>query len=237
MKTLGWNRIVCVFKMAFGRVEDLPFDLRQRRVRSYKVQAGEDRGDQRKLLAGLLKADLRAIFDAMLDKRDDSENASDRHTEANCLAFIELPQADRNVPASAPLLAIDVTVSHHGDGKTTFSLINVGNATARELHIVQNRGRIAWASIRAPIRDGRHRIPSGYSCETPLHPGQSVALGSVQLKHQGQIHGDFFQWNPIALQFTVHASDQSPQIISVVLGEDDLNGRRPKRFSATSTPT
>jgi hypothetical protein len=72
VKTLGWNRIVCVFNMAFGRVEDLPFDLRQRRVRCYTLPQGCDKAEQRKLLTGLLEADLRSILDSMRDKKDDS---------------------------------------------------------------------------------------------------------------------------------------------------------------------
>jgi hypothetical protein len=70
VKSLGWNRIVCVFNEATGSIQDLPFDLRQRRVRSYKVHEGDDKADQRKLLTGVLKTDLRSVFNAMLPRQD-----------------------------------------------------------------------------------------------------------------------------------------------------------------------
>ena len=69
VKTLGWNRIVCVCNAAFGQVEKLPFDLRPRRVRSYNLPHGSDKAEQRKLLTGLLEADLRSIFDAILPQQ------------------------------------------------------------------------------------------------------------------------------------------------------------------------
>jgi hypothetical protein len=68
--TLGWNRIVCVFNSTFGEVEKLPFDLRQRRVRCYTLNDGQEKADQRRLLTGLLTADLRSIFDSILPNRD-----------------------------------------------------------------------------------------------------------------------------------------------------------------------
>ncbi len=70
VKRLGWNRIVCVFNSAFGKVEKLPFDLRQRRVRCYNLQQGSDKAEQRKLLTGLLKADLRSILNASVPQEN-----------------------------------------------------------------------------------------------------------------------------------------------------------------------
>ena len=34
-KTLGWNRVICIFNTAFGKFEDLPFDLKSRKPISY----------------------------------------------------------------------------------------------------------------------------------------------------------------------------------------------------------
>lgn len=76
VKTLGWNRIVCVFNSAFGRIEELPFDLRQRRVRCYNLPQGSTKTEQRPLLTGLLEADLRSIFDEILPRH----NGGDPHT-------------------------------------------------------------------------------------------------------------------------------------------------------------
>lgn len=62
VKTLGWNRVVCVFNSETGKVEDLPFDLRHRRVRAYRLQVGQEKAEPRKLLVRSLKADLQAAF-------------------------------------------------------------------------------------------------------------------------------------------------------------------------------
>lgn len=38
---LDWDKIICVFNTEFGKVEDLPFDLRPRRILPYKATAEE----------------------------------------------------------------------------------------------------------------------------------------------------------------------------------------------------
>lgn len=38
-KRLGWDRIICVLNTEFGRVSDLPFDLRNRRILTYEFNA------------------------------------------------------------------------------------------------------------------------------------------------------------------------------------------------------
>lgn len=62
IKSLGWNRVICVFNGATGRVEELPFDLRQRRVRVYHLDEQDDKPEVRKALTGVLKDDLQAAF-------------------------------------------------------------------------------------------------------------------------------------------------------------------------------
>jgi len=84
VKTLGWNRIVCIFNEESGRIQDLPFDLRQRRVRSYKLKEGDDKTEQRKLLTSLLKTDIQNIFAFMFPQRDGmgepESNGADVHS-------------------------------------------------------------------------------------------------------------------------------------------------------------
>jgi hypothetical protein len=62
VKTLGWRRIICVFNSVTGKVEDLPFDLRHRRVRAYSLEENQEKAETRKLLVRSLKADLQAAF-------------------------------------------------------------------------------------------------------------------------------------------------------------------------------
>ena len=64
VRALGWPRIIMVMNTAFGPPSDLPFDLRDRRVIPYNLPPGvESKGEQRKLLAGKLRAALSAVFE------------------------------------------------------------------------------------------------------------------------------------------------------------------------------
>ena len=46
----GWNRIRCVFNAATGRVEDLPFDIRQHSITGYSLAEGQEKSETRKAL-------------------------------------------------------------------------------------------------------------------------------------------------------------------------------------------
>ena len=61
---LDWNRVICVFNSAFGKVEDLPFDLRARRIVQYELPVGADKAEQRKSLVGRLRAGIQSILHA-----------------------------------------------------------------------------------------------------------------------------------------------------------------------------
>lgn len=52
-KKLGWNRIICVFNAEFGKISDLPFDLRNRRILTYELNS-ENKLD--------IKKDVEKIF-------------------------------------------------------------------------------------------------------------------------------------------------------------------------------
>lgn len=58
----GWDRVICVFNQATGSINDLPFDIRQRRVRTYELAEGQDKADQRKALVSVLKDDITGIL-------------------------------------------------------------------------------------------------------------------------------------------------------------------------------
>jgi hypothetical protein len=62
IKTLGMRQILLVMNTAYGEPEQLPFDLRGKRVITYR-QSGEDtsRVDERKRLAGIIEYGLRSI--------------------------------------------------------------------------------------------------------------------------------------------------------------------------------
>jgi hypothetical protein len=61
---LGWERIICVFNDATGSINDLPFDIRPRRVRAYELVEGQEKAEPRKALVGVLKTDITDILHA-----------------------------------------------------------------------------------------------------------------------------------------------------------------------------
>lgn len=60
---LGHERIVCVCNEVSGTIEDLPFDLRQKRVCKYRLEQGQDKGEIRKTLVSVLRNAIRLILD------------------------------------------------------------------------------------------------------------------------------------------------------------------------------
>ena len=57
VKSLGWERIVCVFNSDFGNISDLPFDLRNRRILTYETTNLPD-----------TKRELSKVFQQIIEK-------------------------------------------------------------------------------------------------------------------------------------------------------------------------
>lgn len=69
VKRLGWERIICVANEHFGKVESLPFDVRQRRVKTYSLSpATTDRSDTAVSLTSALRRELELILSAAQDE-------------------------------------------------------------------------------------------------------------------------------------------------------------------------
>jgi hypothetical protein len=63
LKALGHERVILVFNRAFGKIEDLPFDLRMRRVLAYDMLEKAERGAERKNLEKQLEGAIRAALE------------------------------------------------------------------------------------------------------------------------------------------------------------------------------
>ncbi|MFT8722417.1 MAG: hypothetical protein ABF443_04180 [Acetobacter malorum] len=63
---LGWGRIILIQNTAFGKIEDLPFDLRGRRLVTYHISSREERADHRAKLRSDLESALTSAFGDML---------------------------------------------------------------------------------------------------------------------------------------------------------------------------
>ena len=59
---LSWDNIICVFNQGFGKIEDLPFDLRSRRILTYQLDENPtDKSDVRKELVSKLSSAIKDI--------------------------------------------------------------------------------------------------------------------------------------------------------------------------------
>lgn len=66
MKALGYERMILVFNNAFGKIEELPFDLRMRRILVYDMPASkQERAPERKKLEGQFDGALRAALQSL----------------------------------------------------------------------------------------------------------------------------------------------------------------------------
>lgn len=52
---LGWENIICVFNSSMGKIEDLPFDIRTRRILSYNLGEEADKKDVKARLVKVFK--------------------------------------------------------------------------------------------------------------------------------------------------------------------------------------
>lgn len=77
-KSLGWDRIIMVMNLAFSKPENLPFDLRPKRVVEYDLdEATADKAEERKKLEKILALRLREVFgqlDSFLPDLPKNEN-------------------------------------------------------------------------------------------------------------------------------------------------------------------
>ena len=71
-RVLGWERIFCLYNTDYGSLEDLPFDLRQRRPVQYSL-IGKNKSEIRDSIAQILSDSIIKIHDngGLFDKIDD----------------------------------------------------------------------------------------------------------------------------------------------------------------------
>ena len=69
-KTLGWDKIICIFNSEFGEIEELPFDLRFRRPLSYLIADSKNKSNERKNLSSIIKKEIYSVIQ-LEDENDD----------------------------------------------------------------------------------------------------------------------------------------------------------------------
>lgn len=90
VKVLGWNRVIMVMNTEYGKPENLPFDLRSRRILTYTISSdAAEKAPVRNSLKKTLVAALKSIYEnhgpvssASVDRGD-----NERATESDRLLF------------------------------------------------------------------------------------------------------------------------------------------------------
>ncbi|MCO6488657.1 MAG: hypothetical protein J5I98_09585 [Phaeodactylibacter sp.] len=63
VRSIGWKRIICVFNLASGKVEELPFDVKVNRVTTYYLKNKRDVKAQKESLSNTLYQAMKTIID------------------------------------------------------------------------------------------------------------------------------------------------------------------------------
>ena len=93
MKTLGDSRIILIMNSAFGEVEKLPFDLRMKRVNSYKMPEDcQDKSTERAKLQNVLK---NAIIHIVKDIKVEESIVTNLSISEKTIYSIENNQSDK----------------------------------------------------------------------------------------------------------------------------------------------
>lgn len=84
LKRLGWSRILMIQNTEFGNVEDLPFDLRMKRVIPYIArEEDENRAEERKKLKSTLVKALKEVFRHLPKSKVDDPESVDIPTKSD----------------------------------------------------------------------------------------------------------------------------------------------------------
>lgn len=73
VNVLGWDNIICINNRAYGNVEKLPFDIKQRRITTYKLDKIKDKDKQERALTN--------IFDIAIASIQETQSEYDEITE------------------------------------------------------------------------------------------------------------------------------------------------------------
>lgn len=129
IKTLGWQRIILVLNTAYGRIEELPFDIRGHRVFTY---ASAEDAEERSLERRKLQAQLRDALASVLQSREPHPGAYP--------AELKLTYSKERI-----------TQEHH-DYRLNVALTNKGTAAIKDWSIVVEIPRV----ILPPFVDHFH---------------------------------------------------------------------------------
>ncbi len=67
VKTLGWDRVICIFNLDYGSIDDLPFDLRQKRILTYSLDGEKKKEVEKKIIDIISKSVINLNENGLLD--------------------------------------------------------------------------------------------------------------------------------------------------------------------------
>ena len=208
LRTLGDQRIIGVFNEAFGRPEDLPFDLQHRRwpirYRAQREDAPQDRQEVRERLAQELVTAFRSIIGTLAVPRSDDLTGIDSATADtptrlpasaihNAYASMSSQRAVEQFPWNAELVTTSSGTKIEYRKAPSIFLNLRPNVAGPELDNATIQ-RIAWDSLR-PLADyysdGRSLARSRNGAAVYASSGTSppVALTASILARDGSLHG------------------------------------------------
>jgi hypothetical protein len=159
---LGESKVLMIMNTAFGAPEDLPFDLKQKRVMKYKLAPGADKGDARVALRDQLRVGVRAIVDAhQRDIRVRAPAAPDRAAEVLKAVEGNLPIQDVAAKRFMEALAADIAIldTHASPRDPGDNLLRAIDATGP---IVDDFGRVAQSVAEMKSAEGLGGLVRGF---------------------------------------------------------------------------
>lgn len=150
--TIGWNRTLMVFNKKFGKIEDLPFDIKGRTILDYKVTNGTDGNGK-----GQLKAELKAAVKNIIDKsplrpHELAELTPEQKKRKNDIAKVRWIMQSINIPLFDAFITdmprlLDGKILHYWEsynGIFQSSIFHIYDPIAlKHLHAVHNH----WGKI------------------------------------------------------------------------------------------
>jgi len=85
-QTLGWENVICIINTDFGTVDDLPFDIRHRRLTPFSLE-GRDKTSVKKELRDIIAATVMNLFENGVRPKGASANhiVGSYNMESKCL--------------------------------------------------------------------------------------------------------------------------------------------------------
>jgi hypothetical protein len=94
-KTIGWENIICVVNEAFGSVEQMPFDLKHRRLLTYSLKDGEEKAGQRQQLADKLYHAIRPLVEQIRPTQSKRERVEQLLADGGRIELEKLLRAEQ----------------------------------------------------------------------------------------------------------------------------------------------